>query len=93
MMTPIACAKVRIPALTKPIVAKVVAVEDCTIKVQQMPESTDLMGEPVNLDNQIRKVSPAISFKLSVIMVIPIKNRPIPPHNCTKTSNTLTPCA
>ena len=55
-MTPIAWAKVRIPALTKPIVAKVVAVEDYTIKVKPMPESTALMGEPVNLDNQTRSV-------------------------------------
>src|SRR5690554_8069742 len=68
-------------------VANVVAVEDCTAKVRPMPEKIALIGEPVNLDSHKRNDSPAISFRLSVIKVIPIRNKPIPPHNCAITSN------
>lgn len=53
------------PALTNPIVASVVTVEDCTIKVNIMREFMALIGEPVNFAIQRRKGSPAISFKLS----------------------------
>ena len=89
--TPIAWVKVRIPALTKPIVASVVAVEDCTKSVRPAPERMALRGEPVKRESQIRRRSPAISLRLSVIRIMPIRNRPIPPPNCVITSSTVLP--
>src|SRR5690606_5503218 len=91
IITPMACEKESTPALTKPMVASVVAVEDCTIKVKATPEVIALKGEPVNRPNHCLNVSPAISLRLSVIKVMPSKNKPIPPQSCVNTSNTQIP--
>ena len=81
IITPIAWEKLNTPAPTKPIVASVVAVEDWTIKVRPIPEHSDFNGVPVNLVSHSRKVSPAMSLRLSVIKIMPIKNKPIPPQS------------
>ena len=87
IIIPIACTKLNTPALTNPIVAKVVAVDDCTIMVKLMPKNIALMGEPVKRPSHCLKLSPAIAFRLSVIKDMPSKNKPIPPVRCVSTIN------
>src|SRR5690606_22793422 len=89
IITPIAWEKLNTPAPTKPIVASVVAVEDCTIKVKPIPEHIDLNGVPVNLVSHSRKVSPAMSLRLSVLKIMPIKDQPLPPQSSPLISSTI----
>ncbi len=59
--------------------------------VKAIPEVIALKGEPVNRPNHCLSVSPAMSLRLSVIKVMPSKNKPIPPQSCANTSNTHIP--
>ena len=90
IMTPIALLKVRTPALTKPMVANVVAVDDCTTMVRVIPENIAFKGESVKRTSHCLNASPASAFKLSVMRFMPNRNKPMPPSNCNKVFSTLT---
>lgn len=79
IMTPIDCANVNNPALTKPIVKSVVAVDDCTSTVMTIPENSELIAPPVNLLSHFFSASPASSFNPFVSIVMPSKKIPMPP--------------
>ena len=70
---------VRSPALTKPIVATVTALDDCTIAVIDMPAKMPCTGERVQLDNRLRRAGPAAALRPSVIMLTASRNSPRPP--------------
>ena len=59
MMTPIACASVRSPALTKPTTITVVALEDCMTAVTPRPVRTPLKGFDVIFPRSRRRPPPA----------------------------------
>ncbi len=80
-ITPTAAVNGSRPALTNPMVASVVALEDCTRAVIPAPDSSALNGPPVKLVSQRRSESPAAAFKPSVSRIMPSRNRPNPPIN------------
>lgn len=86
---PSADGKVIRPALTKPMAAMVVALEDCNIAVLIAPVSAPEDGLRVNLINAARIVPPSSSRRPCVITIRPSRNNPIPPSNWSKTLNVL----
>ena len=60
MMTEMACARVRSPALTKLTVMTVVAVEDCMQVVMNAPVTSPVKRLVVALARTLRKLLPAI---------------------------------
>ncbi|OPZ74361.1 MAG: hypothetical protein BWY82_00740 [Verrucomicrobia bacterium ADurb.Bin474] len=84
--TPTACGNVKSPALTNPITATVVALDDCTINVTTHPDKNAFSGLPVNFTNARRNASPANDFSPSVSNTIPSKNKPTPPVNLNKSA-------
>ena len=60
IMTLIACANVRSPALTKLTTMTVVALDDCITDVIPQPVRTPLKGFDVIADNKPRSLSPAV---------------------------------
>jgi hypothetical protein len=78
--TPIACGKVRRPALTSPIVVIVVALEDCTISVMTAPHSVPRAGVAAAVCRSARRAEPANARRPSVMIHIPSRNSPSPPR-------------
>jgi len=85
-MTQTACERVSRPALTKPTVATVTALDDCTVAVRHVPVTRPRRGELVHAASTLRSVAPAATFKPSVISHIPSRNRPMPPSRVVTTS-------
>ena len=83
MMTPIACANVSSPALTKPMTVRIAAVEDCTSAVKTTPDTIALNRPEISLCSALRSESPARSFRPSVRWWMPSRNRPRPPRRVT----------
>jgi len=81
MMTPMDCEKVISPALTKPMVASVVALEDCTIAVMVSPERKAEDLRSVNCERIRLSVCPAAVRNPSVSNKMPSRNKPIPPRS------------
>jgi hypothetical protein len=71
MITEIAWARVRRPALTNDTVITVVAVEDCTAAVMSVPERMPVKRLVVMVPNTWRSCGPAIFCKLSLMDFIP----------------------
>ena len=67
------------PALTKPTVATVVAVDDCTRAVPIAPAAAPLQGERVKRSSAWRRRLPPRLRNASVIRPMPSRNRPRPP--------------
>ena len=84
MMTDMACAKVRRPALTNDTVITVVAVEDCTAAVMSVPERMPVRRLVVMVPNTWRSCGPAIFCKLSLIDFIPNINKASAPISLKK---------
>jgi hypothetical protein len=74
------CANVSRPALTKPIVVIVIALEDWTSSVTMAPQNAPDSGVAAALPNTVRRPEPAIALRPVVITVMPSKNRPTPPR-------------
>jgi hypothetical protein len=74
------CGKVSRPALTRPIVVMVVALDDCTRSVTTAPQNAPRSGVPAALLNTVRSAEPASAFRPPVMTVIPSRNRPTPPR-------------
>jgi len=74
------CVNVSRPALTRPIVVIVVALEDCTRSVMMAPHMAPLIGVAVALLSAARSEEPASAFKPPVMTVLPSRNRPTPPR-------------
>ena len=79
-MTPTACWKLNSPALTNPMVVRVVALDDCTTAVMVAPAARDLKRPPVNRARNPRRESPASAFSPSVSRIMPRRKRPMPPR-------------
>lgn len=88
MMTDMACAKVRRPALTNDTVITVVAVEDCTAAVMSVPERMPVRRLVVMVPNTWRSCGPAIFCKLSLIDFIPNINKASAPISLKKSKST-----
>src|SRR5215831_3165620 len=73
------CWNVNKPALTRPIVVMVVALEDCTRSVTIAPQKEPSSGVAAALPSTVRRAEPASAFNPSVITVMPSRNRPTPP--------------
>ena len=69
----------RIPALTKPMVATVTALDDCTSAVIDRPVSAPRMGLAVHRESSARRCAPPAIFSPSVIIVIASRNKARPP--------------
>src|SRR5690606_32524538 len=67
------------PAETKPMVAMVVALDDCTSAVMPAPAPTADQRLVVYFDRIDRNASPARALSPSVIRIMPRRNRPTPP--------------
>jgi hypothetical protein len=80
IMTEIACANVRRPALTKLTVITVVAVELCTAAVTKTPVSIPVNRFVVMVPRICRKPGPAIFCSASDIVFIPNIRRPSEPN-------------
>jgi hypothetical protein len=81
MITEIACANVRRPALTNDTVITVVAVEDCTEAVTRVPVNIHVIRLVVIALRTCRNCGPAIFCKLSLIDFIPNINRAKEPRS------------
>src|SRR5215471_13783324 len=73
------CWNVNKPALTRPIVVMVVALEDCTRSVTIAPQKEPSSGVAAALLSTVRRAEPASAFSPSVITVMPSRKRPTPP--------------
>lgn len=71
MMTEMACARVRRPALTKLTVITVVAVDDCTAAVMNVPVRMPVKRLVVMAPSTWRSCGPAIFCRLSLIDFMP----------------------
>ncbi len=78
--TPTDCEKGSTPALTKPIVMSVVALEDWMVAVTAMPEKNAVIGRRVNDNKALRRESPAKDLSPSLISVMPRRKSPTPPR-------------
>ncbi len=67
------------PVLTKPMLATVTAVEDCTSAVMVMPAPRPRTGVAVPRSSRPSSARPAASLRPSVSMCMPSRNRPMPP--------------
>lgn len=75
--------KLSSPALTKPMAATVVAVEDCTSAVSKTPVNSPCSQVRVQASSMRSSARPAASLRPSVSMVIPSRNNPSPPSRET----------
>src|SRR5262249_32595036 len=73
------CGKVRSPALTRPIVVIVTALDDCTSSVMIAPQKAPESGVAAALPSTMRRTDPASAFNPSVMTAMPSRNSPMPP--------------
>jgi hypothetical protein len=73
------CGNVNKPALTRPIVVIVVALDDCTRSVTTAPQKEPRSGVAAARLSTVRSAEPANAFRPAVITVIPSRKRPTPP--------------
>jgi hypothetical protein len=78
-ITPSAAGKESSPALTKPMVVMVVALEDWTSAVSPTPERNAAGGVPVAHSSTRCNELPAAALRLSDIRIMPTRKRPTPP--------------
>src|SRR5262245_4555641 len=74
------CGKVSKPALTRPMVVMVVALDDCTSSVTTPPQNAPRSGVPAALPSNVRSLDPASALSPPVMTVMPSRNRPTPPR-------------
>src|SRR5262245_29956200 len=74
------CEKVSNPALTRPMVVIVVAIDDCTISVTNAPQNVPDSGVAAALLSVVRSLEPARAFRPPVMTLMPSRNRPTPPR-------------
>jgi hypothetical protein len=79
MITPIACARVRRPALTKLTTITVVAEEDWIADVMPSPVSTPLKGLEVIAERKLLSLSPDAFCRPELIKFMPYRNIPNAP--------------
>src|SRR6516162_3016908 len=72
--------KVSNPALTRPMVVIVVALDDCTISVTKAPQNVPDNGVAATLLSVVRRREPANAFRPLVMTLMPSRNRPTPPR-------------
>src|SRR5262245_60638561 len=77
---PSPCGKVRSPALTRPIVVIVTALDDCTSSVMTAPQKAPESGVAAACPRTVRRADPASAFRPSVMTVMPSRNSPTPPR-------------
>src|SRR5262245_36467275 len=77
---PSPCGKVSSPALTRPIVVIVTALDDCTSSVTIAPQKAPESGVAAALPSAVRRADPASAFRPSVMTVMPSRNSPTPPR-------------
>src|SRR5690242_3856262 len=77
---PSPCGNVSKPALTRPIVVIVVALDDCTTSVATAPQKAPLNGVAVAMASTVRSADPAKLFRPAVMTVMPSRKRPTPPR-------------
>ena len=73
------CGNVSSPALTRPIVVMVVALEDCTMRVITAPQNVPSNGVAAAFSMTVFRAVPASALRPSVITAMPRRNRPTPP--------------
>src|SRR5262245_59360437 len=78
--SPRPCGNVSRPALTRPMVVMVVALDDCTRSVAAPPQKAPRNGVAAALPSTVRSPEPANPFSPTVITVMPSRNRPTPPR-------------
>ena len=78
-ITPSAWGKVSSPAPTKPTAVTVTALDDCSTAVAAAPVAAPPSGVRVNRASARRSAGPESPRRLSVIQLIPSRNRPSPP--------------
>ena len=86
MMTEMACASVKRPALTNDTVITVVAVDDCTEAVTNVPVSKPVKRLVVIAPKAWRNCGPAIFCRASLIDFIPNIKRASEPRSLNKTN-------
>src|SRR5215469_6845559 len=72
--------KLSSPALTRPMVVIVVALDDCTISVTMAPQNAPDKGLPASLPRVVRSFEPASALRPPVMTLMPSRNRPTPPR-------------
>ena len=75
--------KVSSPALTRPMVVIVVALDDCTMSVTNAPQKVPDSGVAAALLSVARSFAPANAFRPPVMTLMPSRNRPTPPRTVT----------
>jgi hypothetical protein len=78
--SPRPCGKVSRPALTRPMVVIVVALDDCTSSVTTAPQNAPRNGVAAALLSAVRSAGPATAFRPAVMTVMPSRNKPTPPR-------------
>jgi hypothetical protein len=68
------------PALTRPIVVIVVALDDCTISVTKAPQNALDSGVAAAVLSVVRSPGPASALRPLVMTLMPSRNRPTPPR-------------
>src|SRR5215467_6730143 len=68
------------PALTRPMVVIVVALDDCTMSVTNAPQNAPDSGVAAALLSVVRSPEPANALRPSVMTLMPSRNRPTPPR-------------
>jgi hypothetical protein len=74
------CGNVSTPALTRPMVVMVVALEDCTISVTTAPQKAPDSEVAAALLSTVRSPDPASPLRPAVMTLMPSRNRPTPPR-------------
>src|SRR5262245_846135 len=74
------CEKVSNPALTRPMVVIVVALDDCTMSVTNAPQKAPDSGVAAALRSVVRSPDPANALRPVVMTLMPSRNRPTPPR-------------
>src|SRR5215469_7519936 len=74
------CEKVSNPALTRPMVVIVVALDDCTMSVTKAPQNAPDKGVAAALLSVVRNPEPANALRPLVMTLMPSRNRPTPPR-------------
>src|SRR5262245_34976673 len=77
---PSPCGKVKSPALTRPIVVIVTALDDCTSRVTTAPQKAPESGVAAAWPRAVRRADPASALRPSVMTVMPSRNSPTPPR-------------
>src|SRR5215831_18716731 len=78
--SPKPCERVSNPALTRPMVVIVVALDDCTISVMKAPQNAPDNGVAAALFSVVRSPEPANALRPLVMTLMPSRNRPTPPR-------------